>query len=47
MKSNFLEMIFGEKVVGQFSQYLAYVGEARSYANKLKSDDMKLILIPP
>ena len=36
---NIGEMIFGEKVVGQFSQYLGYVGEARSYANKLKSDD--------
>ena len=36
---NMAEMIFGERVVGQFSQYLGYVGEARSYANKLKSDE--------
>lgn len=36
---NIGEMIFGENVVGQFSQYLGYVGEARTYANKLKSDE--------
>jgi len=36
---NIGEMIFGERVVGQFSQYLGYVGEARTYANKLKSDE--------
>jgi len=36
---NIGEMIFGENVVGQFSEYLGYVGEARTYANKMKSDD--------
>jgi len=36
---NIGEMIFGEKVFGQFSQYLGYVGEARTYSNKLGSDE--------
>jgi len=35
---NMAEMIFGETVVGQFTQYLGYVAEARMYANKFKSD---------
>jgi len=36
---NIGEMIFGEKIAGQFSQYLGYVGEARAYSNKLESDE--------
>ena len=36
---NMGQMIFGEMITGQFSQYLGYVGEARAYANKLKSDE--------
>jgi uncharacterized protein (TIGR03545 family) len=35
---NIGEMIFGQNVLGQFNQYLGYVAEARTYANKLKSD---------
>ena len=34
---NIGEMIFGQNVLGQFNQYLGYVAEARTYANKLKS----------
>jgi len=35
---NISEMIFGKEVVDQVGTYLGYVGEARSYAEKFKSD---------
>ncbi|MFC2088239.1 TIGR03545 family protein [Calditrichota bacterium] len=35
---NIAELIFGKSVVNQVTQYLGYVGEARSYASQFQSD---------
>lgn len=34
---NIAKLIFGKTVVDQFTQYLAYIAQAREYANKFKS----------
>lgn len=38
---NIAELVFGKTVTDQVTQYLGYVGEARSYASQFKSDKPK------